>query len=107
VVLTTIFLVNTTLLAFLGSRRHRAGGRSVTDGLPSAPPVEATSSGMPAGGGPVSPDGMPPMGPVAAPSGPVSAAPAGEPVTMDTPAPASAPTPVQGADTGQKPAPQP
>ena len=106
VVLTTIFLVNTTLLAFLGSRRHRDGGRSVTDGLPSAP-IEATSpgQGMP-GAGPISPAEMP--SPAPSPAGSGATAPqsgvAGEPMKIDTPAPAAAPA--QGADTGQKPAQQ-
>ena len=100
VVLATVFLVNTTLLAFLGSRRHREGGRSVTDSLPSAP-IEATTpgqgQGMPMGG---------PVSPVATPAAPEAAVPpsgaAAEPVKVDTPAPAA--VPAQATDTDQKPA---
>lgn len=100
VVLATVFLVNTTLLAFLGSRRHREGGRSVTDGLPSAP-IEATTPGQG--------QGMPisgPASPVAAPVAPEAMVPpsgaAAEPVKVDTPAPAA--VPAQGTEADQKPA---
>ena len=93
--LATIFLVNTTLLAVLGSRSHRGGGQSVTDGIPAArPPIEAPA------GGPMAPVGGPLSGadqmPLAAP------APAAEPVKSDVPA--SAATPAPAADAGQQPA---
>ena len=105
VVLTTIFLVNTTLLAFIGGRRHH-GGRSVTDSLPSAPPIEATSPqpGMPAGA-PAAPTEMPPpvSSPVKAPSA------AAEPMRMNAPvsapaAPAAQAPSARGTDAGRKPA---
>jgi len=100
VVLTTIFLVNTTLLAVLGGQRHRGGSRSVTDSLPSAPPP--VESPAPIQGAP--PAEMPPVGPTA-PAIPSSGGGA-QPIKIDTPVPvpAPAPAPAPGTDAGQKPA---
>ena len=105
VVLTTIFLVNTTLMAFLGSRQHRAGVRSVTDDMPSSPaPIEAPASSGPMSQGPARVD-MSPSTPIsAAPAeGVAPSAPAEQPVMLDTPAPKPAPAPAPGGDAGQKP----
>jgi preprotein translocase subunit SecG len=109
VILTTFFLVVATLLAVLGSRVRGTGGvRSVTDGLPSAPPAEA---GAPMSGGPGAAP-MVPGGDMAAPAPmatPVQSAPlldsgAAQPVKVESPAPAPAPAPAPQNNTGDKPA---
>lgn len=105
VVLTTIFLVNTTLLAFLGSRHNRAtGSRSLTDDMPSTPaPMAAPASsgamqpGQTHGGETPTPapeTALPPSGP------------AQQPVMLDIPAAAPAPEKASAPadDAGQKPA---
>ena len=92
VVLTTIFLVNTTLMAFLGSRRHHgAGGRSVTDDLPSTPaPIAAPASSGPISQGPVEMSPSAPVSPAPAATVP-SPGPAQQPVMLDVPAATPAP----------------
>jgi len=109
VVLNTIFLVNTTLMAFLGSRHHRtAGGRSVTDDMPPAPIAAPASSG-PMSRGPMEMSPSAPVSPAPAATVP-SPGPAQQPVMLDipaaTPAPAQAPapaTPVPAGDADPKP----
>lgn len=104
VVLTTIFLVNTTLMAFLGSRRHHGGGgRSVTDDLPSTPaPITA-----PAAPGSMTP-GPSEMMPGDSEATIPSTAPAQQPVMLDvpaaTPAPAAPAAPAAEGAADPKPA---
>ena len=112
VVLATIFLVNTTLLAVLGSRRHRAGGGSVTDNLPSAPPIEQQQQALGPGpmgpmGTPLAPGGMPSVPMQALPDAPApQAGAAPEPAQVEVATPAPAPEPAPANDAGEKPAPQ-
>jgi preprotein translocase subunit SecG len=97
-VLAAIFLVNTTLLAYLGSGKQET---SVTDAIAPAPPV-AEQSRLPASVPPLTPrPAIPPAadqpGAAVAPATPIPAtsadASAPAPITAPAPAPAATPTP--------------